>query len=101
MHVLHIDLIKSFFNPELKTKELEYTGIRNYYSFRDSLINGSGSIFYKQRNFQGFDFLKSPLEKNFSMKQYISIKKYLLPISLILSLESPCFLFVHELETIV
>lgn len=41
-------------------------------------------------------FLKSPREKNFSMKQYIKMKKYLLPISRILNFDTPYFLFVHE-----
>ena len=41
-------------------------------------------------------FLKSPLEKYFSIKQYIKIKKYLLPISFIFNLETPSFLFLQE-----
>ena len=42
-------------------------------------------------------FLKSPTDSHFSTRQYSMINQYLLPISLIFSLETPVFRLYQEL----
>jgi len=54
--------------------------------------------FFNWMGFIQFHFFsKSPIEKYFSIKQYSKMKKYLLPISLILSLDSPDLRLCQEL----